>query len=123
MTTQSKDGRRLSLTTAKIRYDMEPATMTNEVAELLEALHAGTLTTEDVAQRFRDRRWPRQRREAASGYDEILAGETSDPDTYTPGSFDDVIAAYDQQRINREQLRIFSEAVAESQRAEDADLA
>ena len=94
--------------------------MTNEVAELLEALHAGTLTTEDVAQRFRARRWPRQRREADS-YEQILAGETSDPDTYTPGSFDDVIAAYDQQKIDREQLRIFSEAAAESQREEDAD--
>jgi hypothetical protein len=94
--------------------------MTNEVAELLDALQAGTLTTEDVAQRFRDRRWPRQPREAVGSYEALLAGETSDPDTYTPGSFDDVIAAYDQQKINREQLRIFSEAVAESQRAEDA---
>jgi hypothetical protein len=100
---------------------MEPVRMTNEVAELLEALHAGTLTTEDVAQRFRARRWPRQRREAVGSYEQILAGETSDPDTYTPGSFDDVIAAYDQQKINREQLRIFSEAATESQREEDAD--
>lgn len=95
--------------------------MTNEVAELLDALHAGTLTTEDVAQRFRVRKWPRQRREAVGSYEEILAGEMSDPDTYIPGSFDDVIAAYDQQKIDREQLRIFSEAIAEAQRAEDAD--
>jgi hypothetical protein len=94
--------------------------MTNEVAELLDALHAGTLTTEDVAERFRTRRWPRRRREAIGDYAEILAGETSDPDVYIPGSFDDVIAAYDQLKINREQLRIFSEAVAESQREEDA---
>jgi hypothetical protein len=100
---------------------MEPVRMTNEVAELLEALHAGTLTTADVAQRFRARKWPRQRREAVGSYEHVLAGETSDPATYTPGSFDDVIAAYDQQKIDREQLRIFSEAVAESQRAEDGD--
>ena len=94
--------------------------MTNEVSELLDALHAGTLTTEDVAERFRIRKWPRRRREAVDGYAEILEGETSDPDVYIPGSFDDVIAAYDQQKIDREQLRILSEAAAESQRAEDA---
>src|SRR5262249_30349788 len=96
--------------------------MTNEVAELLDALHAGKLTTADVAQRFRARKWPRRRREATDDYAEILEGETSDPDIYMPGSFDDVIAAYDQKKIDREQLRILSEAVAESQRAEDAAL-
>lgn len=100
--------------------DMEPMVMTDEVAELLDALQAGTLTTEDVAERFRSRNWPRRRREAADGYARILEGEISDPDIYIPGSFDDVIAAYDQQKIDREQLRILSEAVAESQRAEDA---
>jgi len=94
--------------------------MTNEVAELLDALHAGTLTTEDVAERFKVRKWPRRRREIADDYAQVLAGETSDPDIYIPGSFDDVIAAYDQQKIDREQLRIFSEAAAESQRQEDA---
>jgi hypothetical protein len=99
---------------------MEPRIMTNEVAEILDALHAGTLTTEDVARRFRSRKWPRRQREAVDSYAKILEGEISDPDIYIPGSFDDVIAAYDQQKIDREQLRILSEAVAESQRAEDA---
>lgn len=95
--------------------------MTNEVTDLLESLHAGRVTTEEVAQRFRVRKWPRQRREkATTSYAEILAGETSDPGIYTPGSFDDVITAYDQQKISREQLRVLSEAVAESQREEDA---
>jgi folate-dependent tRNA-U54 methylase TrmFO/GidA len=94
--------------------------MTNEVAELLDALHAGTLTTEDVAERFKVRKWPRRRREALDAHAEILAGETSDPDVYVPGSFDDVMAAFAQQKIDREQFRILSEAVAEAQRAEDA---
>jgi hypothetical protein len=94
--------------------------MTNEVTEMLNALHAGTLTTEDVARRFRDRKWPRRRREAVDGYAKILEGEISDPDVYVPGSFDDVIAAYDRQLIDRNQLRILSDAVTESQRAEDA---
>jgi len=94
--------------------------MSNEVVELLNALHEGTMTVDEVAQRFRVRTWPRRRRPPSDSYLDTLAAELEDPDTYLPGSFDDVIAAYDQRKISREQLGILSEAVADAQRAEDA---
>jgi hypothetical protein len=93
--------------------------MSNEVVELLDALYEGTMTVDEVAQRFRARTWPRRRRPASDSYLDALAAEFQDPDTYIPGSFDDVIAAYDQRKISREQLRILSDAVADAQRAED----
>lgn len=94
--------------------------MSNEVVELINALCEGTMTVDEVAQRFRVRRWPRRRRPPSDSYLDALAAEFQDPDTYIPGSFDDVIAAYDQRKISREQLRILSDAVADAQRAEDA---
>jgi hypothetical protein len=94
--------------------------VTNEVTKLLDALHRGTMTVEQVAQEFRMRKWPRRHRPSSDDYMDMLAAELEDPDTYIPGSFDDVIAAYDQQKLTREQLRILSAAVADAQRAEDA---
>jgi len=94
--------------------------MSNEVVELLDALREGTMTVDEVAQRFRARTWPRRRRPPSTSYLDALAAELQDPDPYLPGSFDDVIAAYDQRKISREQLRILSDAVADAQRAEDA---
>ena len=94
--------------------------MTNEVIELLDALQSGSMSLDEVAQRFKDRRWPRRRYNPPATYLEMAAAEIQDPEPYLPGSFDDVIAAYDQQKISREQLRVLSEAVAEAQRAEDA---
>jgi hypothetical protein len=94
--------------------------MSNEVVDLLNALHEGTMSTEEVAQRFRDRRWPRRPPIHYDSYLDRAAAELDDPAPYVPESFDDVIAAYDQQKITRDQLRILSEAIGESQRAEDA---
>ena len=94
--------------------------MTNEVIELLDALHSGSVSLDEVAQRFRDRRWPRRRSSRPATYLELAAADIRDPEPYLPGSFDDVIAAYDQHKISREQLRVLSEAVAEAQRVEDA---
>ena len=95
--------------------------MANEVTEFLNALHDGTMTLDEVVQRFRQRSWPhRDRREPAS-YLEMAAAELQDPDPYIPGSFDDVAAAYHQKKINREQFRVLSQAVADAERAEETD--
>jgi|ERR1022692_1160509 hypothetical protein len=94
--------------------------MTSEVSELLDALHNGAMSLDEVAQRFRNRRWPRRRSPTPATYLEMAAEELQDPEPYLPGSFDDVIAAYDQGKISRDQLRVLSDAVAEAQRAEDA---
>jgi len=95
--------------------------MTNEVTELLDALSDGTVTLEEVAQRFKNRRWPRRPRQEPTSYFELAAAQLRDPDPYLPGSFDDVIAAYDQKKITREQFRVLGEAVTEAERAEQAD--
>jgi hypothetical protein len=42
-----------------------------------------------------------------------------DPEPYIPGSFDDVVAAYDLGKITDTEYAVLSEAVAESKRAED----
>jgi hypothetical protein len=95
--------------------------MTNEVRELLDALHRGSMTLDEVAERFRKRRWLRRRSSPPATYLEMAAAEMADPEPYLPGSFDDVMVAYDQQKISREQLRVLSGAVADAQRAEDAE--
>ena len=74
--------------------------MSNEVIDLLNALSDGTLTVDEVADRFRARTWPRRRNPAPGSYLDALTAELQDPDTYLPGSFDDVIAAYDQRKIS-----------------------
>jgi hypothetical protein len=94
--------------------------MTNEIIDLLDALHDGTLTLEDVAQQFRDRKWPRRRPQEHASYTEMAAADLSDPEPYVPGSYDDVAAAYHAKKISRDQFRILSNAVTESQRQEDA---
>jgi hypothetical protein len=95
--------------------------MTNEVVELLNALHDGTVTLDAVAKRFRERNWPRRELQEPSSYAEMAAAELRDPAPYVAGSYDDVAAAYHAKRISQDQFRVLSEAVAESQRAEDAD--
>jgi len=91
----------------------------NEVTDLLAALRAGTLSLDVVAQRFRDRSWPRTKPPAARTYLELAARAQQDPDPYVPGSFDDVAAAYHRGDLSRVQYRTLAEAAAESIRAED----
>ncbi len=97
--------------------------MTSEVTELIKALREGTLSLDEVAQRFRERQWPRPQAPATRQ----LPGDGRQqprkiPSPYVPGSFDDVAAAYDRGELTREQYRTLAEAVAESLRAEDRRL-
>lgn len=94
--------------------------MSNEVKDLLNALHEGNITLDEVAQNFRARNWPRRQKSNPASYVDMAAAELQDPDPYIPGSFDDVAAAYHQKKITRDQFRALSEAVADAQRAEDA---
>lgn len=94
--------------------------MVNEVVELINALHDGTVTLDEVARRFRERKWPRRQKNETASYLDMAAAELQDPDPYIPGSFDDVAAAYHSKKITRDQFRVLSEAVADAQRAEDA---
>jgi hypothetical protein len=96
--------------------------MTSEVSDLIKALRDGTMTLDQVAQRFRERTWPRRRWKPPASYLEMAARAQEDPEPYVPGSFDDVTDAYDRGELSRDEYRVLSEAVAESKRAEDLRL-
>ena len=93
--------------------------MSNEVTNLITALRNGTMSLEEIAQRFRERSWPRSRASEPQTYLELAAAAQQDPGPYIPGSFDDVVAAYDRGQISDNEYEVLSEAVAESKRAED----
>jgi hypothetical protein len=94
--------------------------MSSEVSDLLDALYRGDTTLDDVAEKFRQRRWPRRRRPEPATYLELAARELEDPDPFVPGSYDDVAAAYHIGRLTDSQYAALVEAIAESERAEDA---
>ncbi len=83
-----------------------------EVADLLAALSAGTISVDEVAEHFRARSWPLTRRPVPTTYEEMAGQQDPDPDV--PGSFDDVTAAYDRGEITAEQYRALAHAVADS---------
>lgn len=93
--------------------------MSTEVTELINALRDGTLTLDQVADRFRQRSWPRRNTPLPTSYLGHAAAAEEDPEPYVPNSFDDVLAAYDLGRVTDEEYAVLSEAVADSKRAED----
>jgi hypothetical protein len=96
--------------------------ITTEVTELIAALRSGSLSLDEVAQRFRERTWPRTRKPVPASYTEMAAAAQDDPEPYVPGSFDELAAAYRRGELTRPQYRTLAEAVAESLRAEDQRL-
>jgi hypothetical protein len=93
-----------------------------EVTELIADLRNGSLSLEEVAERFRERTWPRTRKPAPASYLEMAADALEDPQPDVPGSFDEVTAAYDRGELTRTQYRALAEAVAHSLRTEDQRL-
>jgi hypothetical protein len=88
--------------------------MTNEVKDLIAALRDGSLSLEEVAQRFRERTWPRTAPPRPTSYLEMAAAANRDPEPDVPGSFDEVVGAYDRGEITHAQYRVLAQAVAES---------
>jgi hypothetical protein len=93
--------------------------MSSEVTNMIDALRNGSMSLDEVAQRFRERSWPRTSRHEPKDYLEMAAAAQQDPEPYIPGSFDDVVAAYDQGRITDDEYTALSEAVAQSKRTQD----
>jgi hypothetical protein len=93
--------------------------MTSEISNLINALRDGTMTLDEVAQRFRERQWPRRRRPPPASYLEMAARAQEDPEPYDPNSFDDVTAAYHRGELSDSQYDTLAEAMAESKRAQD----
>jgi hypothetical protein len=93
--------------------------MSSEIPELIAALRDGRLTLDQVAELFRQRAWPRRATAPPMNYLELATAAQQDPEPYRPGSFDDVVAAYDRGQLSDDEYEVLSEAVAESKRAED----
>lgn len=93
--------------------------MSNEVEDLLNALHEGSVSIEEVAQRFRERSWPRRQRETAQSYPEMATAAAHDPDPYIAGSYDDLATAYHQGRLSDAQYTVLVNAIVESKKIED----
>jgi hypothetical protein len=92
--------------------------MNTEVTELIMALRTGTMSLDQVAQRFRERSWPDQPAPTPTSYLELAAAAQQDPAPDVPGSFDDVTAAYDRGDLSRAEYRVLAEAAAESMRSQ-----
>ena len=86
----------------------------NEVTDLIAALHAGEITLDEVAERFRQYSWPRRATTPKTSYADLAAAEQEDPDPYIPGSYDDVVGAYDRGMLTDTQYSVLTEAIAES---------
>jgi hypothetical protein len=93
--------------------------MTSEIDQMIEALREGEMTLDEVAQRFRERSWPRRHTPPNESYLDLAAAAQEDPDVYIPGSFDDIATAHQEGRISDNEYTVLSRAVAESKRAED----
>lgn len=94
--------------------------MSNEVTQLLDALHDGSMTLDEVAERFRHRSWPHRISPEPASYLEMAAAELEDPDPYIPGSYDDVVAAYDRGRLTDAQYEALVDAIADARRRDEA---
>jgi hypothetical protein len=85
-----------------------------EVTDLIDALRSGSMTLEEVAQRFRQRAWSRTRQPEPQSYEQLAAANLLDPEPLVPGSIDEVTAAYDRGDLTAEQYDVLSEAVADA---------
>ena len=93
--------------------------MRSTITALIDELQSGTMSLDEVAQKFREYSWPRTGRSDPQTYLEMAANAQRDPEPDVPGSFDDVVAAYDRGDLTRVQYRKLAEAAAESMREED----
>lgn len=91
----------------------------SEIDDLIQSLRDGSMSLAELAQRFRERSWPRRKAPPPTSYLELAAAAQEDPALYIPGSFDDVAAAHQDGRISDDEYEVLSEAVAESKRAEN----
>jgi hypothetical protein len=91
--------------------------MTSEVTDLIAALRAGTLSLDEVARRFRERRWPDVAAPEPQTYLEMAARSLDDPDPYVSGSFDDLLAAYDRHDLSLDEYKVLARAAVEGMKA------
>ncbi len=93
--------------------------MASEVTNLIAALRAGSMTLDEVAQRFRQRHWPDVAAPQPRTESELVSRSLQDPDPYVPGSFEDVLAAYDRHELTLREYEVLADAAADSMNRED----
>ena len=99
---------------------MSPGFRKSEVTDLVERYKAGDLTLDELAQRFRTRRWQRRMKTPEPRtYLERAARAQEDPDPYVPNSFDDVEAAFFRHELSVQEFDTLRAAMAEALQAED----
>jgi hypothetical protein len=93
--------------------------MGSEIAALISALRNGTISLDEVAQRFRERSWPRRNTEQSATYLDLAAAAERDPDPYLEGSFDEVAMAFHRGELSDSEYETLAQAMADSMRHED----
>jgi hypothetical protein len=93
--------------------------MSIEISQLIGALRDGTMTLDQVAERFRQHSWPPRVTPPPETYLDLAAAAQQDPPLDVPGSFDEVTAAYDRGEISRAAYRQLAEAAAASTASAD----
>jgi hypothetical protein len=96
-------------------------TMNSEVTDLIQAFREGSISLDELALRFRQRTWPSAKAPEPRTYLELAEATERDPEPDVPGTFDEVIGAYDRGEITYSQYRVLAEAVAESKRDKHQD--
>ena len=82
------------------------------VTTMLTSYQDGTYTLDDLSLEFRARRWPRVPDVCPPELEQARAA-IDDPEPYVPGSFDDVVLAYDRGWLSDEDYDVLSGAAAE----------
>jgi hypothetical protein len=91
----------------------------SEVSDLIGRYKAGELTLDELAERFRNRRWPQAAPPLRpSSYLDMAARTQEDPGPDVPDSFDDVEAAFFRHELSAEEYELLRHAVAEALRAD-----
>ncbi len=92
----------------------------SEVTDLINSYKASELTLDELAQRFRARRWPGTPPPGRPpSYLEMAARAEEDPGSDVPDSFDDVEAAFFRHELSAEEYELLRATVAEALQAED----
>jgi hypothetical protein len=86
----------------------------SEITDLLAQLRAGSMSLEEVAARFRQRRWPGRDMASSPNAQEVFAAEERDPEPLLEGSFEEVHAAYMRHELTKDQYAVLAKAAAEA---------
>jgi Zeta toxin len=103
--------RRATAATGPPQAATGPPAPTGSVAGLIASYRRGQLTLTELAARFRARRWPPIPPACPPGL-QVAAAAIDDPEPHVPGSFDEVVLAYDLGHLNDNDYRVLAAAAS-----------